>query len=326
MQAGVGAPDAALSLASWPEPQVGPGRVVVALEAAAVHAFDLLAIRGRLPGRPRGSDGVPGSEGVGRVIARGDDVDLPLGARVVFPIGSGTWRDRVLVSAHRLVRVPDTGSAAQLAHAAVAPCTAWRLLEDFVDLQPGEWVLQNAGSGAVALWVARLARQRGLRTLSVVRRAHGGPPLRDAGADIVLGAREPLDESVARYTAGARVRLALDGIAGEATDRLARCLNLEGTVVTYGMASGQPARIEPVHALPRDVRWRGCWLPTRLAEVDHDALVDFVRAAAHTLATGGLALPLAGVFPLDRFQEAVRAAEDPRRYGRIVLTGEAWTV
>ena len=44
------------------------------------------------------------------------------------------------------------------------------MLSEFVDLKPGEWVIQNAANSGVGDYLVQLARLRGLKTVNVVRR------------------------------------------------------------------------------------------------------------------------------------------------------------
>jgi hypothetical protein len=78
--------------------------------------------------------------------------------------------------------LPDDIGPLQLAMLAVNPPTAWNMLQGFVALKPGDWVLQNAGSSSVGYNVIRLARRLGARTVNVVRREDQVAPLRSRGA------------------------------------------------------------------------------------------------------------------------------------------------
>jgi hypothetical protein len=81
-----------------------------------------------------------------------------------------------------------------------------------------------------------IARQRGVRTVNVVRRAEVVPELTVAGGDVVLVDGPDLDGRVAQATAGARIVLGLDGVGGESTASLASCLVEGATVVCYATA------------------------------------------------------------------------------------------
>ena len=81
------------------------------------------------------------------------------------------------------------------------------MLSDFVDLKPGDWVIQNVANSAVGRLLIVLARQRGLRTVNVVRRAELADELEALGADIVIVDGDDLAQRVAKQTAEARIML-----------------------------------------------------------------------------------------------------------------------
>src|SRR5258705_57119 len=90
-----------------------------------------------------------------------------------------------------LVEIAPTGPgpgevAVEIEAAAINPMTAHAILHGYRQLAPGAWVAQTGASSATARYVVTLARQAGLRTLNVVRRASSMQPLLDAGADVVL--------------------------------------------------------------------------------------------------------------------------------------------
>ena len=73
---------------------------------------------------------------------------LTTGALVILPHNIGTWRDAIAAKAEELVVVPDGIEPVQAAMLKINPLTAWRLLHDYVDLQNGDWLIQNAANSA----------------------------------------------------------------------------------------------------------------------------------------------------------------------------------
>ncbi len=124
----------------------------------------------------------------------------------------------------------------------INPPTAALMLSDFVDLKPGDWVIQNVANSAVGRLLIVLARQRGLRTVNVVRRAELADELKALGGDRVLVDGDDLAPRVARQTAEARIMLGVEAIGGAATGRLADCIATDGTLVHYGSMSGEDPR------------------------------------------------------------------------------------
>jgi NADPH:quinone reductase-like Zn-dependent oxidoreductase len=126
---------------------------------------------------------VGGNEGVGRVVEAGPGVTgLKPGQSVLLPVGSGTWTTHMLADAKALVALPEGADFQQLSMLSINPPTAALLLSDFVELQPGEWVVQNAANSAVGGYLVQLARARGLRTVNVVRRESARAPWKRSAA------------------------------------------------------------------------------------------------------------------------------------------------
>lgn len=71
--------------------------------------------------------------------------------------------------ASNLVKVPKDIPAAYAATLSVNPATAYRLLADFEKLVPGDVIIQNGANSMVGLAIIQLARERGIKTINVIR-------------------------------------------------------------------------------------------------------------------------------------------------------------
>src|SRR5262249_34211918 len=184
---------------------------------------------------------VAGNEGVARILAAGKTVKgLKPGDRVLVPPTHGAWSERILLPAVGLFALPAGADPQQLAMLSINPPTAALMLSEYVDLKPGEWVIQNAGNSGVGRSVIAIAKSRGLRTVSLVRRAELVDELAATGADVVLLDGPDLAARVRAATKNASIKLALDGVAGESSASLAGCLVQGGTLVLYAVTSRQP--------------------------------------------------------------------------------------
>lgn len=150
-------------------PDPAAGQVRVRVLAAPINPSDVLTLTGAygmLPPLPA----VGGNEGVGRVEALGAGVsNFKVGQTVLLPVGCGTWVTALNAPADKLIPLPDADPL-QLAMLTVNPPTASLLLSEFVDLKPGDWVIQNAANSGVGSYLIQLARLRGFKTINVVRR------------------------------------------------------------------------------------------------------------------------------------------------------------
>jgi NADPH:quinone reductase-like Zn-dependent oxidoreductase len=263
---------------------------------------------------------VAGTEGVGVVAMVGPGVThLEPGDRVLLP-GPGAWQERVICKAGRLFALPSGVDSQQLAMLRVNPPTAYLLLHLFVRPQAGQWVVQNAANSGVGHIVVQLAREAGLRSVSVVRRHDLVEPLRAAGADVVIVDGPDLDERVSDAIGGGSLPVALDAVGGAATQRLARCLSDGGTVVNYGALSGRTAMIDNRELIFRGVTLTGFWLRRWFAETPPDEVAALYRRLATRLADGGLAVEVEDVYPLSRLKEAIAHAARGGRSGKILVS------
>ena len=303
-----------------------PGEVVIAVEASPINPSDLLVLSGEyglLPPLPA----IPGNEGVGRVIAAGAEVaevaKVKLGDRVFLPRGAGVWRQELRAPAKGLTPLPAGGDPLQLAMAMINPPTAHLMLHDFVELGPGDWLIQNAANSGVGRYVIELAAMAGVHTVNVVRREALVAPLGELGADAVVVDGDDLAERVAEATGGAQIGLGLDAIGGAATMRLAGCLATGGTVVNYGLLSGEACKISAEQTVFKDIRLRGFWLARWFQSVSRDQRTALYRELVGLMLEGKLRAEVEATYPLERIKEALTHAMAEGRSGKILLTPAA---
>lgn len=298
----------------------GPDEIVIRMEASAMHIADVKTVQGAL-GLAKPVPRAPGYEGVGRVARVGAGVrDWRVGDRAFPPLGSGTFRQEVRVRADEAIPAPE-GDAAQLAFLTVNPPTAWCLLEDFVPLAPGDWIVQNAANSNVGRYLVALVKLRGVRTVNVVRRAELVPEIVALGGDVVLVDGPDLGARVAAATGGAPIRLGIDAAAGEATQRIAECLCDGARLVVYGAMSQQRCQLDFYFLLFRDVSTCGFSTTRQMAKrtpAERRAL--YARLAA-LIEDGTLRAKIAAEYDLahgvEAFEHALRVGPD--RPGKILI-------
>ncbi len=307
-----------------PEPESPrEGEIKVSVEATPINPSDLLILSGLYGALPR-LPTVPGKEGVGRVLEVGPGVrGLERGTRVLLPIGAGAWRERMKVMAEDVIEAPEDVPAEKLSMATLNPLAAHFLLTALVKLEPGDFVVQNAASSAIGRWIVTLAKELGIKTVNVVRRASLCEPLRALGANVVLVDGAELGKRITAATRGASIRLGLDAVAGGATTRIASCVGRGGTVVSYGMLSGEPGHIATNDLVFRDIHLRGFWLASHLTTITKDEVRALRTRMASLVASSAVDVPVEATYTLDRIKDAVTHAEREGRNGKIVLVPQS---
>jgi len=299
----------------------GPGQVLLDILAAPINPSDFLVFQGRFGPTPPPLPAPAGGEAVGEVAALGEGVtNLKIGDRILaLHAGRGNWRQRVLAPAAGVRALPAAADPLQLAMLAVNPATALHMLTRFVTLSPGDWLVQNAGNSAVGHCVIWLARQRGLRTVSVVRRADQVAPLLATGGDVVVVDGHDLPDRVTAAIGGQPIRLALDAVAGTATTRLARCLSPRGTLVVYGLLSSPDCAVPASELVFRDLTLRGYWFTPWFEHASNADRAALYAELGQYVVDGTICVAIEACYPLERVRDALAHAARPDRSGKVVL-------
>jgi mitochondrial enoyl-[acyl-carrier protein] reductase / trans-2-enoyl-CoA reductase len=300
-------------------PRLQVGQALVEVVAASINPADVLTLTGeygRLPPLPA----IGGREGVGRVAELGSDTgEVRVGEFVLLPLGCGSWSTHVVTEAALLRPLPDQADPLQLAMMAINPPTAALLLGEFVTLEPGDWVIQNAANSAVGLYLVQLARYRGYRTVNVVCRQDAAAVVRDTGGDVVLIDGEDLTEQVVEATGAAAIRLGIDAVSGPATGRLADCLCESAMLVSYGRMSGEPCAVQPDAFVFRDLTLRGFWLVNWFRRTPKERRRALVDELARLITRGTLHAPIHATYDVSEIKEAVASAASGERSGKILI-------
>lgn len=299
-------------------PPPGPGEVQVEIAAAPINPAEILLIRGEYASKPK----LPaplGIEGAGVVRAAGEGVDgLAEGDKVML-LSRNNWRERLTLPAAQAVRLPTGIDLRQAAMLKVNPATALLMLQEYVALQPGDWVIQNTANSGVGVSMIKLAKARGLKTVNVVRRESAAEQVRAIGGDVAVIDGDGLADRVAAEIGGAAIRLGIDAVAGPATMRLAACLAEGGTVVNYGMLSGEPCMLSTDQTVFEGKTLTGFWLAKHLGGMDRAAIEALYGQLAPLVLDGTIAVPVEATYPLERVSEAVAHAQREGRGGKVLL-------
>lgn len=298
----------------------GAGEVQVKMLACPINPAEMLLIAGRYASKPP-LPYRPGIEGAGEIVAVGDGVKgLAAGDRVIS-MGRQNWAQTLNLKSEHVIKVPREADAMQLGMLKVNPATAWLMLTQYVDLQPGNWLIQNAANSGVGHAIIQLAKLSGWKTVNVVRRPWLIDPLKEKGADVVVIDGEDLADQVREQTGGADIKLAIDAVAGASTRRLAECCGEGAEVVNYGFLSGNPCEMTPEQTVFKGMRLSGFWLSKQMgSNMSADEISAMYARLGQHIADGLVHAPVEASYELDDIAKALEHANREGRRGKILLT------
>jgi len=296
----------------------GPDEVVFDVLAFPINPADVSFCRGSYRLRPP-LPATPGAECVGRVSAVGTSVTQVRPGDLVVNMQRENWVQRRRIRSEDAIPVPAGLDLAQAAMLRINPATALLLLEDHVDLKPGDWVIQDVANSAVGRHLIVLAKARGVRTVNVVRRDGVAAELSDLGADVVEKDGPDLAERARSATGSAPIRLGIDAVSGDACRRIADSVADGGVVVSYGSMSGEDPAIGRAALNMRGVSLTGFNLGRGLAKRTPEKVREVYADLAAKIRDGMLKAPVDSDYPIEDIKPALIRAQQGGRNGKVLV-------
>ncbi|HEX8853364.1 MAG TPA: zinc-dependent alcohol dehydrogenase family protein [Pyrinomonadaceae bacterium] len=317
-----GNPPEVLRVEELPRPEAGAGEVLVKMRARPINPSDLLSVRGLYGSLPQ-LPATPGLEGAGEVAALGEGVaHLNVGQRVI-PLGvAGTWQEYIVAPAAQVIPVPDAVSDQTAAQFVVNPLTTWIMCVEELSLKPGEWLLQTAAGSTLGRVVLQLARQRGFKTINVVRRREQAEELKSLGADeCVATDEEDLAARVGEIAGREGVVKAIDAVGGETGAAALGALSRGGVMLAYGLLSDQPIPVDVGRMIFNSTTLRGFWLSDWMRTSPPERQLAVTSAMLQAMATSEIVPPVEAEYQLADVLTAIEHSERPGRSGKVLLVG-----
>ncbi|HEV7451465.1 MAG TPA: quinone oxidoreductase [Pseudonocardiaceae bacterium] len=307
-----------LRLAELPDPEPGPGQLLVEVAAAGVNYVDTYHRSGAYP---MPLPFIPGSEGAGTVTAVGPDTNgVAIGDRVAWATSLGSYAERAVVPAEQALPVPQGVDTETAAGSLLQGMTAHYLTVSVHAVQPGETVLVHAAAGGMGLLLTQLATARGARVIGTVSTPEKARLAREAGAAEVIryGEVDDVAAEVRRLTGGDGVAAVYDGVGASTFDASLASLRPRGILALYGAASGPVPPVDPMR-----LNSAGSVFLTRPKLADyvptHEELTWRAGEVFDAIQDGSLLISIGGRYPLAEARRAHEDLQGRRTSGKLLL-------
>jgi NADPH:quinone reductase-like Zn-dependent oxidoreductase len=321
----------ALRLVERPDPSPSRHEIVLRIRAAGLNFRDLAMMRGSYHinvSPPL----VPLSDGAGEVVEVGSAVTRFRNGDLACPTYLPDWQDGPLradrirrrlggptdgvlaefmcIHEDEAVRCPPYLDAVEAAALPVAAPTAWRTLQRYAGLAPGEIALIQ-GSGGVSTAAIQLAVAGGARVISVVREATHSDVLKALGAEAVLVTSDPngVAELLRAHTGGEGATVALNVAGANTVTGMVAATKLGGVVCLVGFAASPNAEIDLFEAIRHGTTFHTGTAGSR---------EDFEKYLS-MMSTSRLHPAIARRFPLSALADAVDFLATGRPAGKVVI-------
>lgn len=313
-----GTPDD-LTLADIPEPTPKPGEAVVRIHAAALNFFDTLIIAGKYQTKPE-MPFSPAAEFAGVVESVGEAITtLKTGDRVQGYCSYGAAREKIAISAERLVKLPDALDFDRAAGLTVTYGTTLHALKDRARLKPGETLAVLGASGGVGLAAIELGKLMGARVIACASSAEKIAFAKQHGADEGIDyASEDLKEALRRATQGKGADVIYDPVGGALGEECLSCIAWNGRYLIIGFASGPIPNLAANRLLLKGASAVGVFWGA-FAQREPQLNAANFRELFAWYAAGEIRPHVSKRYPLAQAPQALRDMMDRKVTGKIVV-------
>lgn len=297
----------------------GPGEVRLRVLRSPIHNHDLATIRGVYGVKPT-FPAVGGSECAAVVDAVGAGVTNVANNDRVTCAARASWAQYTLVPAVGALKVPDAISDDVACQLIAMPISALVLIDE-LHLNPGEWFVQNAASGAVGTIVMREAQRRGINVINLVRSSEAAERIKAMGArHVVVTDDASWPTRVREMAANAPIRRAVDSVGGPQSMQLQRLLGKGGEMIVFGALDAQAIKLDPGSMISNELTVRGFWMYPWMQRPENAHRAAAATKRVFELASAGeLLLPVAHTYPLSACTDALIEAEKSGRNGKVLF-------
>lgn len=320
-----------LNLIEKPDPQPGPGEVLVGVRACSLNYRDLQVVQGLYDPKmslPR----VPFSDGAGEVLAVGEGVEkFEAGDRVagifmqkwvggeITPDAAasalggaidGMLSEQVVLKEHGLVHLPDHLSFEEAATLPCAAVTAWNALVDKGGLKAGDTVLA-LGTGGVSIFALQFANLFGARTIITSSSDEKLERARKLGASDTVNYKQNPDweKEVLELTGGRGVDHVVEVGGPDTLSKSLVAARMGGNVAMIGVLTGAKGSVPTAAILRKSVRVQGIYVGSR----------EMFESMNRAIALHEMTPVVDRTFPFEEAREALRHMESAAHFGKIVI-------
>jgi NADPH2:quinone reductase len=263
----------------------------------------------------------PGFEVAGEIAALGPGVEgFEVGDRVIGIGYTGGYAEESVLSAARIVAIPDAMPYTDAAAFPVAYGTSHVALAHRGRLQPGEVLVVHGAAGGVGLTAVEIGKQLGAEVIATASSPAKLDVARRHGADHLINYNEEdIRERVKALTDDRGADVIYDPVGGDTFSASLRCVNFEGRIIVIGFASGTVPKIPANHLLVKNVDAIGLNWPAYL-DRRPSVLTESLRTLLSWYGAGAIRPHVSATVPLASALDGLQRVLERKSTGRIVIT------
>jgi NADPH:quinone reductase len=305
-----------LELTDMPMSEPKAGQVRLRVQAVGLNFADILNVNGEYLTRAR-TPFVPGMEMAGVIDALGEGVTGLEVGQLVAALGPGAFAEYAVVHAAAVFPIPSNLNAREAAALPVSYYTAFFALRTLGQAKTGETVLIEAGAGALGTATIQLAKEMGLKVITLASSEEKLELTRSLGADHAFLNTGDYSDVVLEATGGKGVDIMCSIVGGPGFQDRLTMMNSRGRVMVIGNASRESANLTPTALMTKNLSVIGVWLTPLVS--DAAAMLEASQFIGPLIASGKVKPIVGRAFKLEDSGEAFTFMLSRQNTGKVVI-------
>ncbi|MDA9708301.1 zinc-dependent alcohol dehydrogenase family protein [Alphaproteobacteria bacterium] len=296
---------------------INENEVLIEVIYFPINPADILLVEGKYANKPK-LPSLIGAECIAKVKKVGKYVKKFKLDDIVLPLVRNNWVEEKVVTENEIIKLPNNIDTQQACMLKVNPATAYLMLNNYVKVKQGDFIVQNASNSSVGNYVIQLAKLYDINTINLVRRKEVIATLKDYGADYVF--KLNLNQKEESFIESSNPKLFIDAVAGEYVNTIASLLTDNSTIINYGLLSGKNIQLDPHNTIFKNIILKGFWLSLWLNKMSIEEKVKLYSYLSELIIRKVLFTKVEKVFNIKDIKEAINAASNFNRDGKILVT------
>ena len=291
--------------------------ILIEIICFPINPADLLLIEGKYANLPK-LPSLIGAECVAKIKNIGSNIkNFKLGD-IVLPLVRDNWVEEKIVTENQIIKLPSNIDIAQASMLKVNPATAYLMLNNYIKINEGDYIIQNAANSSVGNYIIQLAKLYKVITINLVRRKEVASSLKEFGADHIFDLN--LNEKEKSFIHKVKPKLLIDAVAGKNVDILANLLSDNATIINYGLLSEESIEINPHNTIFKNIILKGFWLSLWLNKMSLQEKNKLYHYLSELIIRKTVFTKIQKIYHIKNIKDAIAAYSNYKRNGKILVT------
>ena len=297
--------------------EITSNEILIEVICFPINPADLLLVEGKYASLPK-LPSLIGAECIAKIKKIGNNIkNFKLGD-LVLPLVRDNWVEEKIVTESQIIKLPSNIDIAQASMLKVNPATAYLMLNNYIKINQGDYIIQNAANSGVGNYIIQLAKLYKIFTINLVRRKEVAFTLKEYGADHIFDINPNNKEK--SFISKVKPKLFIDAVAGKHVDNLASLLPDNATIINYGLLSDENIEINPHNTIFKNIILKGFWLSLWLSKMSIREKNKLYHYLSELIIKKTIFTKIQKIYHIENIKDAIADSSSSKRNGKILVT------